>query len=65
MQSVQASDANRFFTITNYLQQVQATCFEKCVVDFQNKDIGAMEKECAKKCITKHMTIYRDLAESK
>ena len=63
MQSVHASDANRFFTITNYLQQVQATCFESCVVDFQTKDIGAMEKECAQKCVTKHMTIYRDLAD--
>ena len=62
---MQAADANRFFTVTNYLQQVQETCFGKCVVDFQNHDIGAMEKECAHKCITKHMSIYRDIANKK
>ena len=60
MHSVKASDANRFFTVTNYLYQVQETCYDKCVVDFQVKDIGVMEKSCAQACIAKHMTIYKE-----
>ena len=63
MEEVQARDANRFYTITTYLQNVQDTCYNSCVVDFQSKDIGAMEKECAKACIQKHMHIYEDLVK--
>lgn len=63
MEEVQANDANRFFTVTSYLQSVQDTCYNNCVVDFQNKDIGAMEKECAKACIGKHMHIYEEMVK--
>jgi hypothetical protein len=62
--SVNAREAHKFFTTTRYLYQVQQTCFDKCVVDFQTKDIGAMEKECALACLQKHMTIYKDLVKS-
>lgn len=65
MDAVPADQANKFFAITTYLQQVQGTCYDKCVVDFQSKDISAMEKECAKSCIRKHMTIYKDMADGK
>ena len=61
MEAVSAAEANRFLVVTNYLQSMQETCYSKCVVDFQSKDISAMEKECAKTCIAKHMTIYKDL----
>lgn len=65
METVSAEQANKFYTITNYLQKVQETCYDKCVVDFQSKDISAMEKECSKKCIQKHMVIYKDLVDGK
>lgn len=61
MESVSASDAHRFFNTTRYIYQVNNFCYDKCVVDFQNKDLGSMEKECAKACLKKHMTIYKDL----
>ena len=63
MDAVKQSDANRFLTVTNYLYQVQETCYNKCVVDFQSKDIGAMEKKCSQACIAKHMAIYKDLVK--
>ena len=61
MEAVSASEAHKFFTTTKYLYQANSTCFDKCVVDFQTKDIGAMEKECAIACLRKHMVIYKDL----
>jgi hypothetical protein len=36
-------------------------CLESCLLDFQNKDLSAMEKDCAIGCISKHMAIYQDL----
>lgn len=65
METVSADQANKFLTITSYLQKVQETCYDKCVVDFQTKDISAMEKECSQRCIQKHMVIYKDLVDSK
>lgn len=61
MEEARANDAYRFYTLSTYLQQVHETCYKSCVVDFQSKDINAMEKECAKACIGKHMHIYEDL----
>lgn len=62
MDSVSASEAHRFVATTKYLYDTNRLCFEKCVVDFQTKDISAMEKECALACLKKHMTIYKDVA---
>ena len=61
MEEVTAQDANRYFTLATHLQETARTCYSHCVVDFQSKDISAMEKECAKACIGKHMHIYEDL----
>ncbi len=61
MERVSAEDAHRFYALSTFLHDTQKNCYNHCVVDFQHKDIGAMEKECAKKCIAKHMTIYKDL----
>ena len=49
--TVTAHEANKFFAASRYIYQFNLTCFEKCVVDFQTKDIGAMEKECARTCL--------------
>lgn len=59
--SVNQIEANKFMTTTRYLYDISKTCYEKCVFDFQTKDIGALEKECALSCLQKHMTIYKDL----
>lgn len=61
METVNSKDAHKFFAVTRYLYQINQTCFEKCVVDFQTKDIGPMEKECGVACLKKHMTIYKDM----
>ena len=61
MDGVTSVEANKFYASTRYLYQVNQICNEKCVVDFQTKDLSAMEKECATACLRKHMTIYRDL----
>jgi len=61
MDAVTGVEANKFLVTTKYLYEVQNRCFDKCVVDFRSKDIGAMEKECALACLKKHMTIYKDL----
>ena len=59
--STSATDAHRFFATTKYLYDTNRICFEKCAVDFQTKDISAMEKECALACLRKHMAIYNDV----
>ena len=60
-QSLSAKDAHSIYTIMRYTSEAQKTCYNKCVVDFQTDNISAMEKECAKACITKHMAILNDL----
>ena len=61
MESVSTTDANRFLATTKYLFEVNQLCYGKCVVDFQTKDLSAMEKECALACLKKHMTIFKDI----
>lgn len=61
MDSVSASEANRFFATTKFLYDVNRLCYEKCVVDFQTKDLSAMERECGLACLKKNMTIYKDV----
>jgi hypothetical protein len=61
MESVSTKEANKFFATTRYLYQANLNCFDKCAVDFQTKDVSAMEKECALACLKKSMIIYKDL----
>jgi hypothetical protein len=53
-----AQGANQMFAAGHFLKTMQTTCYEKCVVDFQTKDISAMEKECANACLRKHMAVW-------
>ena len=62
MESISKSQAEQIYSVYKYKFMTQKTCYEKCVVDFQTKDISAMEKECANSCIKKHMTIMKDVA---
>ena len=61
MEAVNAKEAHKFFSTTKFLSNINTLCYNKCVVDFQTKDIGAMEKECALACIRKQMTIYPEM----
>ena len=61
MEGVTQVQANQFFSATKFLQQAQRTCHDKCLVDFQQADISALEKECAKNCIRKHMAVFKDV----
>ena len=65
MDSATPAEANRFFATTKYLYETNRICYEKCVVDFQTKDLSAMEKECGLACLKKHMTIYKDVTGQK
>ena len=65
MDSVSANEANRFYATTKYLYDTNRICYEKCVVDFQTKDVSTMERECALACLKKHMTIYKDIVSQK
>ena len=64
MDSVSATEGHKFIATTKYLYDTQRLCFEKCVIDFQTKDISAMEKECALACLKKNMSIYKDVART-
>jgi Ser-tRNA(Ala) deacylase AlaX len=61
MESVSALHAQHLYTVTHFLMKANQTCNDKCVVDFQSKDISAAEKECANACIKKHMVIFKDI----
>jgi len=62
MDSVSATEGNQFIATTKYLYDTSRVCYEKCVVDFQTKDVSAMEKECALSCLKKNMAIYKDVS---
>ncbi len=64
MESVSAKEANQFYATSRYLFQINQFCYDKCVVDFQTKDVGAFEKECALACLRKQMSIYKDLTKA-
>lgn len=63
MESVSQAQANHYFAMNHFLAKAQQTCTDKCVVDFQIKDLTAMERECANACIQKHMVIFKDVAK--
>ena len=65
MDSVTPAEANRFYATTKYLYVTNRICYEKCVIDFQTKDLSAMERECGLACLKKHMTIYKDFTGQK
>lgn len=54
----------KYFAMSRFLYQARETCAENCVVDFRQKDISAMEKECANACIAKHLVLVRDSSKA-
>ena len=65
MEAVTANDANKFYAATRFVFQLNQMCYDKCVIDFQTKDLSAMEKECAISCLRKQLTIYKDIVDQK
>lgn len=63
MERYNQKHANHYYAINHFLFKAQQTCTEKCVVDFQIKDLSAMERECANACIQKHMVIFKDVVK--
>lgn len=63
MEAVNSPHATHFYAVSHFLFQAQQTCNNRCVVDFQIKDLSAMEKECANACVQKHMVIMKDVAK--
>ena len=55
--------AEAFVAMSKFYHDAKVKCYTVCVLDFQNDNIGAMEKEWTKACLKKHLTIYRDLTE--
>ena len=58
---ISSTAAHTLYASGHFLVQMQQTCYQACVVDFQTKDISAMEKECANSCVRKHMAVFNDL----
>ena len=63
MEAVNSPQATHFYAVSHFLFKAQQTCNDRCVVDFQIKDLSAMEKECANACVQKHMVIMKDVAK--
>ena len=65
MEAVTGVDANKFYANTKFIFSINQLCYDKCVIDFQTKDLSAMEKECALSCLKKQLTIYKELVNQK
>ena len=57
----QEGEAQKFLALTNYIYGISDHCYNRCLVDFQTKDLNVMERDCAVACIQKQMTIYADM----
>ena len=64
LQPLPEAAATKYYAMAHFMYQAREVCADKCVVDFQQKDIGAMEKECANACITKHLTLVNDVVKA-
>lgn len=49
-----SSNANYQYAMAQFMIKSQIECFNKCLVDFQTKDIQAMEQMCTSDCIRKN-----------
>ena len=63
MESVTQFQAQHYYAMNHFLMKAKETCADKCVVDFQTKDISVMERECANACIQKHLVIFKDVVK--
>lgn len=49
------------YTMQNFFAEANKMCYSKCVVDFQTRDLSAMERECAEKCVRKQLHVVKEM----
>ena len=58
---VDASTANYQFALASFMIKSQVECFNKCLVDFQTKDLSGMEQMCTSDCIKKSSIAVQEM----
>ena len=47
--------------MASFMIKTQVDCFNQCLVDFQTRDISAMEQMCTKDCIRKAQVATQEM----
>ena len=58
---IDSATANYQMALGSFLVQSQVDCFNKCLVDFQTKDMSAMEQMCTADCIKKSQIAVQEM----
>ena len=58
---IDSATANYQFAMTNFMIKSQIECLTKCLVDFQTRDLSAMEQMCTSDCIRKSSEAVREM----
>ena len=58
---IDAATANYQYAMASFMIKSQLECFNKCLVDFQVKDIQAMEQTCTNDCIRKSTVAVQEM----
>lgn len=56
-----ARTANFTYAVFSYMAGAQQECYDKCVVDFQTRDLGGMENMCISDCIRKSQVLVKEM----
>lgn len=59
--TIDAATANYHMALGSFLVSSQVDCFNKCLVDFQTKDLSAMEQMCTSDCIKKSQVAVQEM----
>jgi len=58
---VDSATANYQYALASFMVKSQLECFNKCLVDFQIKDLSAMEQMCTSDCIRKSSVAVQEM----
>ena len=53
--------ANYQYALASFMIKTQVSCFNECLVDFQTRDISAMEQMCTRDCIKKAQVATQEM----
>ena len=56
-----SATANHQYAMASFMIKTQVDCFNQCLVDFQTRDISAMEQMCTKDCIRKAQVATQEM----
>ena len=59
--NVDSQTANFQYALASFMINAQVDCFNKCLVDFQTKDLSAMEQMCTVDCIRKSQVATQEM----